>query len=174
MKRSAFPILLILIWILAACASPEVSTQPASATSESISDPLPTPTDDPELIPTLFPNAPANDEMTRIDEQGAVIVQVTPLNIGTLAGTLEFDVSMSTHSVDLSMDLAVLSTLATDTGVSIQPTIWDAPRGGHHVQGKLIFQAMQDGKSVLEDASKLTLTITDVDASSRVFEWELK
>jgi hypothetical protein len=174
MKRFVSPIFLVLVSILAACASPEVATQPTPATYESIVDPLPTPTDDPALIPTLFPNAAVDEEMTRIDEQGAVIVQVIPLNVGTPADTLEFDISLSTHSVDLSMDLAVLSTLTTDTGVSIQPTIWDAPRGGHHVQGKLIFPAMQDGQSILEGASKLTLTITDVDAPSRVFEWELK
>ena len=174
MKRFVLPIFLVLVLILAACASPEVATQPAPAAAESIVDPLPTPTDDAALIPTLFPNAAVNEEMTRIDEQGAVIVQVTPLNVGTPADTLEFDISLSTHSVDLTMDLAGLSTLTTDTGVSIQPTIWDAPRGGHHVQGKLIFPAMQDGKSILEGASKLTLTITDVDAPARVFEWELK
>jgi hypothetical protein len=174
MKRFVLPIFVVLVLILAGCASPQAATQPAPATSESIVDPLPTPTDDPALIPTLFPNAAANEEMMRIDEQGAVIVQVTPLNVGTPADTLEFDISLSTHSVDLSMDLAALSTLTTDTGVSIQPTIWDAPRGGHHVQGKLIFPAMQDGKSILEAASKLTLTITDVDAPTRVFEWQLK
>jgi hypothetical protein len=72
------------------------------------------------------------------------------------------------------MDLAVLSTLTTDSGISIQPTIWDAPRGGHHVQGKLIFPAVLDGKSVLDGASTLTLTISDVDAPARVFEWELE
>lgn len=174
MKRFALPIFLVLVLILAACASPKVATQPAPATSESIVDPLPTPTDDPALIPTLFPNAAVNEEMTRIDEQGAVIVQVTPINLDMPADTLEFDVSLSTHSVDLSMDLAVLSTLTTDTGISIQPMSWDGPNGGHHVQGKLSFPVMQDGKSILESTNKLTLTITDVDAPSRVFEWELK
>jgi hypothetical protein len=71
------------------------------------------------------------------------------------------------------MDLATLSTLTTDTGLSVQATTWDAPRGGHHVQGKLIFPATQDGKSILEGTSKLTLTITNVDAPTRVFEWQL-
>ena len=101
-------------------------------------------------------------------------VQVTPINLGMPADTLEFDITLSTHSVDLSMDLAVLSTLTTDAGISIQPAGWDGPRGGHHVQGKLSFPAIQDGKSILEGTNKLTLTITNVDAPSRVFEWELK
>ena len=113
-------------------------------------------------------------ELTRLDEQGAVIVEVTPLNLDTPADNLEFDVAMNTHSVDLSMDLATLSTLSTDTGVTIQAVKWDATPGGHHVEGKLIFPAVKDGKSVLEGASKLTLTIINVDAPTRVFEWELK
>lgn len=173
MKRFALLISLTLIFILTACAPSEVSTEPAPPISESVSNPLPTPTDDPALIPTLFPSA-ANGELTRVDEQGAVIVQVTPLNLGLPADTLEFDISLNTHSVDLSMDLAVLSTLTAGTSVSIQPVSWEGPRGGHHVQGKLTFPAMQDGRSILEGASKLTLTITGVDAPSRIFEWELK
>jgi hypothetical protein len=109
-----------------------------------------------------------------MDEQGAVIFEVTPLNLGTPADSLEFDVTMNTHSVDLSMDLAQLATLTTDAGVIVQATKWDATPGGHHISGKLIFPSMQDGKSILEGASKLTLTVVNVDASSRVFEWQLK
>jgi hypothetical protein len=115
-----------------------------------------------------------NDELTRLDEQGAVIFEVTPLNLGTPADTLEFDVAMNTHSVDLSMDLAALSTLSTDAGVTIQASKWDAVPGGHHVSGALVFPSAQDGKPILEGASKLTLTIVNVDAPARVFEWELK
>lgn len=57
---------------------------------------------------------------------------------------------------------------------TVQATLWDAPRGGHHVEGKLIFPALQKGKSILDGATKLTLTIVNVDAPSRVFEWQLK
>jgi len=38
----------------------------------------------------------------------------------------------------------------------------------------LIFPSAQDGTSILDGASKLTLTIVDVDVPSRVFEWELQ
>jgi hypothetical protein len=71
------------------------------------------------------------------------------------------------------MDLAELN-MTTDTGLTIQALKWDATPGGHHVEGKLIFPSTQNGKSVLEEASKLTLTIINVDAAYRVFEWELK
>jgi hypothetical protein len=113
-------------------------------------------------------------DLARSDAQGAVTVSVTPLNLSVPSDQLEFDIALETHSVDLSMDLATLSTLTTDTGLTIQATIWDAPRGGHHVQGKLIFPATQDGKPILEGTRKLTLTITNVDAPTRVFEWQLQ
>ena len=117
------------------CKSPRFSlrrlrkrnTQPAP-----ISNITPTPTDDPAFLPTLFPNMADSNELTRIDEQGAVVIEITPLNLDTPMETLEFDVAMNTHSVDLSMDLALLSTLSTDTGVTIQAAKWDATPGGHH------------------------------------------
>ncbi|HLO14126.1 MAG TPA: hypothetical protein VK206_04795 [Anaerolineales bacterium] len=174
MKRFILPVLLI--FLLAACSPSQATSIQPTLESPPVSNvaSAPTPTDNPALIPTLFPNAEANSDLARTDEQGMVVFQVTPLNLGTSADTLEFSVAMNTHSVDLSMDLASLSTLATDTGLTLQATKWDAIPGGHHISGKLLFPSMKDGKSILEGANKLTLTIVKVDADSRVFEWELK
>lgn len=172
MKRLLF-LLLPFALALAAC-SPAASPDQAPAPVSALSNVIPSPTDDPALIPTLFPNTSANGDLTRVDEQGMVVMEVTPLDLGAPGDTLEFDIVMNTHSVDLSMDLATLSTLTTDTGVSVQPTLWDAPPGGgHHVAGKLIFPATKDGVSILEGVGRITLTIRDVDAPSRLFEWEL-
>src|SRR5215475_13826871 len=146
MKRFLLPLLLTAALILAACST-------ASASRESAN-------------PSL--------ELTRSDEQGAVTVNVTPLNLENPSDRLEFNVALDTHSVDLSMDLATLATLTTDRGITVQATLWDAPRGGHHVKGKLIFPATKDGSSLLEGANKITLTISNVDTSSRIFEWKLK
>ena len=173
MKRFAL-LLLLLTLILTACASAQAVPVPTKPATEPASSVNPTPTDDPALLPTLFPNKTGSDDMARLDEQGAVIFEVTPLNLGTPADTLEFEVAMNTHSVDLGMDLAQLATLSTDSGVTVQASEWDATPGGHHVEGKLIFPSAVDGTAILADASKLTLTIIDVDAASRVFEWELK
>ncbi|MGE5643060.1 MAG: hypothetical protein ACM3Y8_08600 [Byssovorax cruenta] len=173
MKRFIL-LILTLTLILAACASPQATPAPSTSVPAAVSNSVATPTDDPALLPTLFPNTAGSDEMTRMDEQGAVIFEVTPLNLGTPVDTLDFDVAMNTHSIDLSMDLAVLSTLTTDTGITIPATKWDGAPGGHHVSGTLIFPAMQDGKSIIEGSSRLTLTIVNVDAPARVFEWELK
>ena len=158
MKRLILPLLLTLSLILAACApSPAITdqTQPASASA------------------STEPSPAGAGDLSRSDGQGAVTVEVTPLNLDNPSEQLEFNVVMDTHSVDLGMDLAALATLTTDTGTAIQATTWDAPRGGHHVEGKLIFPATKDGKTILEGATKLTLTITDVDAPARVFEWPL-
>jgi len=166
MKRYMFTLLLILIiltFILSACAPSAVSMEVPT------SQPTPVSNNNPALT-----NAADEGNLARTDEQGAVVVEVTPLNLETPADMLEFDVAMNTHSVDLSMDLAALSTLSTDTGVTVQATKWDATPGGHHVSGKLIFPATSSGKSILDGTSKLTLTIVNVDAASRAFEWELK
>ena len=172
MKRFVFP--LLVLFLLVSCAPSQAVTEQPTAVASPVLNVTSTPTDDPALLPTLFPNSNGKGEFTRIDEQGAVVFEVTPLNLGTPADTLDFDVAMNTHSVDLSMDLAALSTLSTDNGVIVQASKWDAVPGGHHVEGTLIFPSAQDGTSILEGASQLALTIVDVDATSRVFEWELQ
>ena len=164
MKRILLSAFLILSFLLSAC----------SATSTPL--PLSTAAQDnpqPDSVSGESPS-PSNDSAMRIDQQGAIIVEITPLNLDSPTDTFEFDVALTTHSIDLSMDLATLSTLTTDTGISVDATLWDAPLGGHHVTGKLIFPTTKDGKSILEGASKLTLTILSLDAPTRVFEWELK
>ena len=151
MKRLYISAVLILTLVLTACS--------ATATPLQM---------DPQATSAL------SDSATRVDEQGAIVIEITPHNLGASADTLEFNVVMNTHSIDLNMDLATLSTLTTDTGITVQASLWDAPRGGHHVEGQLIFPSMKDGNSILAGASRLTLTIVNLDAPSRVFEWELK
>ena len=158
MKRILLPAILIFSLVLAAC-SATVTPLPSDLQSAPVS---------------TESASPANDSAMRIDQQGAIIIEITPLNLASPTDTFEFDVVMTTHSIDLSMNLATLSTLTTDTGISVESTLWDAPLGGHHVEGKLIFPATKDGKPILEGATKLTLTIIKVDTPTRIFEWDLK
>lgn len=185
-----FGILLLAAILLAACSSTQsivaqptpvatfvTATLPPTSTpwpTAGIDPVSPTPTTDPSIFSKLFPGSDAGNALTRMDQQGMVTVEVTPLNLGMPVETLIFEVAMNTHSVDLSMDLATISTLTTDTGLVIQATLWDAPRGGHHVSGNLIFPATKDSKPILEGATKFTLTITNVDVPTRTFEWELQ
>jgi len=168
MKRFVIPTLLVLTFILTACAPSQ------SGANLFTPEVAPASNNNPMLTNKPASSATGNGELARTDEQGAVVFQITPLNLDTAIDTLEFDVAMNTHSIDLGMDLASLSTLSTDTGVAIPAAKWDATPGGHHVDGKLIFPLMTNGKSILDSASKLTLTIVNVDAASRVFEWELR
>jgi len=54
----------------------------------------------------------------------------------------------------------------------VQATLWDAPSGGHHVSGTLSFPSRVDGVYVIEQATKISIVIVDVDAPARVFIWE--
>ncbi|HEX6303284.1 MAG TPA: hypothetical protein VFZ76_03780 [Anaerolineales bacterium] len=112
------------------------------------------------------------EDQPQSDEQGAVTVEITPLNLNNAWESIDFQVAMNTHSVDLSMDLAALATLTTDTGHTVQASLWDAPSGGHHVSGTLSFPVSAETGPVLDGAKKITLTLVNVDAPERVFVWE--
>ena len=112
------------------------------------------------------------DQSTQQDQQGAVTVDVTPVNLNDLGDTLNFEVALDTHSIDLGMDLASLATLITDNGLSIQGNFWDAPLGGHHVSGVLSFSLVETDITTLEAASQLTLFIRNLDAPERIFNWQ--
>lgn len=176
-------LLFALSLILAACsAAPQAvanSTQPGSPDALS-NQPVPTtapssveaaPTSSQDL--SSAEQSSSTGDLVRTDEQGAVVVQVTPVNLANPGEAIEFEVELNTHSVDLSMDLGPLATLTTDNGKTVQASLWDAPKGGHHVSGKLIFPATVEGQPVLEGGQKLTLTIKDLDAPERVFSWDL-
>lgn len=121
------------------------------------------------IAPTSAPTA----DMTRTDTQGAVEFTVTPLNLQASATTLEFQVVMDTHSVDLSWDLAAQSVLKTDTGLEVNGSQWMAG-SGHHYENTLFFPAQtQDGQPLLAAAQTLTLVIRNTDVPERAFVWEL-
>jgi len=108
------------------------------------------------------------------DNQGAVSVTVKPLNLNNPSETLDFEIEMNTHSVDLSTNLSETAILSTDTGLEIRAIAWDGVSGGHHVSGNLSFPSYFDGQSVLEGITQVTLTIHNVDVSERVFVWQLQ
>ncbi len=158
--------LISLSLLLAACGSSPAANNPADVDR----------TDNQQTSGGSLPE-PGNDMawlagQSREDAQGSVTVKVAALEVDTTADTIEFSVAMDTHSVDLSMDLALLATLTTDTGLRVNGAVWDGPLGGHHVEGTLVFPASVNGISVLDGANILTLTIRDVDAPERIFSWQ--
>ena len=167
----------ILVLLLAACSTATPATLSQPAVQPEATSPAQPSTQPVGASPTQ-PSQPVGQAIMQLpersDAQGAVEVVVKPLNLGRSEETLKFDVSLNTHSVNLSMNLATLSTLTTDTGKTVQAIQWDAPVGGHHVAGTLAFPMNVDGKPLLDGASKLTLTIKNVDAPERSFVWDLK
>ncbi|MBI2888276.1 MAG: hypothetical protein HYY02_13870 [Chloroflexi bacterium] len=109
------------------------------------------------------PAAPgAQGDLSRTDNQGAVTVKVTPLNLATPSATLDFEVVLDTHSGELTMDLKRLALLRTDMGEEVRAVAW--PVGsGHHYSGALSFPARTpSGKPLLEGGNTLTLVINDI------------
>lgn len=148
---------------LGACAAPSLS--PTGASDPSPAGPSRTPP------PSATPDARPAD-LTRTDSQGSVEFAITPLNLQESGETLDFEVGMNTHSVDLSWDLAALSVLRTDAGLEARGLSWPIS-SGHHVGGVLSFPAQVDGAPLLAGASELTLIIRDAGAAERVFSWTL-
>jgi hypothetical protein len=158
-------LLLLLAFALAACSA--VATPAAAPPSGNGTNANPT------ASAGQSPSPSPEQDLARTDAQGAVEFVVTPLNLTAPGETLDFDVSMNTHSVDVSWDLAAQSVLKTDTDLEVKGLNWPVG-GGHHYAGTLTFPAKTaDGKSLLEGAKKVTLTIQDAAAPVRIFEWEL-
>jgi hypothetical protein len=178
MKRmKLFMVLVLLVLILTACAQKAVTSNAASGyttTNKTQVEPTINPGMGGTMMSTSVPGSANSDGLARSDDQGNVVIDLTPESLTPSGDSFVFDVKMNTHMVNLDMDLAQLSTLGTDDGRSVQATNWDAPAGGgHHVTGKLLFPAKRDGKSLLEGAKRLTVTIKKVDADTRLFTWQL-
>jgi hypothetical protein len=161
MKRYLWLLLLVVTLSLAGCAvgQPKSFSQPTQA------------------VETEQPNGIASklhmQLSEKVDEQGAVSVVAIPQHWEGGGDTIDFEIVMNTHSVDLSFDLAPLSTLTTDTGIEVAALRWQAPGGGHHVTGTLSFPAQVDGKPVLKGVSLITLKIDNMDVPERVFTWQI-
>jgi YVTN family beta-propeller protein len=111
-------------------------------------------------------------EMTQVNNQGAVTIAITPLNLQGSDATLDFQVALDTHAVDLDYDLTGLVVLRDSQGNEYLPAAWDGPQGGHHVSGILRF----DGRTTILAAGStyLELEVRDVARiPSRLFRWEI-
>jgi hypothetical protein len=158
--------------VVTACAATPPTPTAAPAGVETTTNPSASGTS-PSALPTATALSSSGSAEPRTDAQGAVEFVVTPLNLVSPGATLDFDISMNTHSVDVSWDLAAQSVLSTDAGLAVKGLNWPAG-GGHHYEGTLTFPAQTaDGKALLEGAKTLTLTIRDTDVAERVFVWEL-
>lgn len=132
-----------------------------------------TPPGSAEKVTNADPAAP-QAAATRTNEAGSVTLKVTwP---GPSAG-LAFNVTMDTHSVDLdAIDLGQSTVLRIDQEREVAPSGWEAPKGGHHREGKLVFPDKgADGASLIgPDTRVVELVIRDVaGVPERTLRWDL-
>ncbi|MDE2230429.1 MAG: hypothetical protein KGL11_15520 [Alphaproteobacteria bacterium] len=106
---------------------------------------------------------------SRENDQGQVMVTVTPLALSNTADPWRFDVQINTHVAPITQDLAAVSVLNDGKGHKEKASAWQGdPPGGHHRHGVLIF------KPITPLPESVTLTIRQVGAVPvRTFAWKL-
>lgn len=105
----------------------------------------------------------------QISNERRVKVTVTLLSISSEVKAWDFQVTMETHTQDLSEDLTKSSVLIAD-GKQYLPVAWDGtPPGGHHRKGLLRFKAIAPQPRTLELQIRMA-----GDLSPRSFKWLAK
>lgn len=114
-------------------------------------------------------NPVSNGLEIRESNDGPVSVAVTPQSVEEGASSWNFDITLNTHSEELSEDLIAVSQLIDDQGKSYKPTAWEgAPPGGHHREGILKFNLISPRPKSIE------LKIKNVGGiPERSFKWNL-
>ncbi len=105
---------------------------------------------------------------TQTSDQGQVLIKATPEILNE--GGMKFKIIFDTHSVDLNQDLLQIAVLTDDQSNTYRPTKWEGTGpGGHHREGTLIFEPMNNAVSFV------VLNIKSVGGvSERLFKWSLK
>ncbi|MBI2086128.1 hypothetical protein HYT74_02185 [Candidatus Daviesbacteria bacterium] len=99
---------------------------------------------------------------TKESNDGPVSVTVTPKG-------WDFDITLNTHSEELSEDLVAVSELVDDQGKSYKPVSWEgSPPGGHHRNGVLKFNPISPKPKSLELKIKNVAGVVE-----RSFKWDL-
>lgn len=125
-------------------------------------------------LPATVPPVPS---AARVSAEGAIQITVRPLNLQSPGETLDFEVALDTHTVDLAFDLAALAVLRNDEGRVLQALSWDGGRGGHHLRGRLSFPARDAAGVPLigERTRYVELILRDVGGvPERIFRWEVR
>jgi hypothetical protein len=113
--------------------------------------------------------------LVRSAEAGGVTVTVLPLNLeATNATTLDFNVTVDTHTAALDQNLAVVSMLQPPMGGELASIQWNGPTGGHHVEGILSFPRTDTMGMAIMGPGTLTLILRNyAGVAERTFAWDL-
>lgn len=144
------------------------------ATEGDDEQPLDAPTDGTAQPP---PRSPARDNIAQRDTTGAVAVQAAWDFERTTRTSIHLMVLMETHTVNLdNVDLSTLAVLRNDKGRQVTPAVWDAPPGGHHRSGTLVFSVDENDPPLIErETEYIELVISGVaGVPQRVLHWDLE
>lgn len=103
---------------------------------------------------------------SKTNSEGEVSITVTPVN----QSDWSFEITLSTHSVDLGEDLTQVSILVDENGSEYKPIEWEGdPPGGHHREGVLRFG------EITPQPQSIILFIRQIgDIDKRKFEWTIQ
>jgi len=167
-----FSLLELVILLLAACGSQLAASDVVKNDSQTVAQ-----QNAPASTSAARASGSLSTDLKRVDKEGNLTIEVTPLNLKADGDTLDFKVVLNTHSVDLSFDLAAKAVLQDDQGRQVQATSWDGGRGGHHLDGTLSFPGRDSTGAALvgPNTRYLEVLIHGVaDVPQRVFRWELQ
>jgi hypothetical protein len=106
---------------------------------------------------------------TKSSKKSGVRVDVKPVQLAT-GKPANFEVRMSTHSVELDQDLTAVCSLRDDQGREYKPLKWKgSPPGGHHRSGVLAFPPLEG------NPKSVTLIMRSIaNVPERTFGWQVK
>jgi hypothetical protein len=152
-----------------------IPTQAAPATTAPQTDNTAPPAEN-QAEPVVAEAPPANESQPVIlalepqsNNENAVTVEITPLNLPGGRPTLDFEVVFNTHSVELDFDPAAITVLRDDQGREYPAIGWDgAGPGGHHRSGTLQFKPLESLPKFIEVVMQNVAGVPE-----RVFHWDL-
>ncbi|MFA6392670.1 MAG: hypothetical protein WCW54_01090 [Candidatus Paceibacterota bacterium] len=113
-------------------------------------------------------NSPKITLESKTDEQLAVTVTITPVDVSSQSKEWRFEIVMNNHEIELDQDLIKNTVLVDNQGKVYTPLRWEgAEAGGHHREGVLVFEAINPNPKSIE------LKISGIKETVRSFIWQL-
>ena len=117
----------------------------------------------------IFYNPKPENWESKTDNQAAVSITVTSIDISSQSKEWKFDIVMDTHSVELDQDMTEFAVLIDDQDKEYKPIGWEGPSGGHHREGVLVFDPIEPMPKYIELKIKNIGGVTE-----RLFKWNIE